>query len=148
MNKSQVSSLKSHVHLIAISGVAMATLAAMLKERGYRVTGSDQGVYPPMSDFLARAGIEVMQGYRAENLSPAPDLVIVGNVVSRTNTEVAALLASPIPYVSFPQALGQFFLEGKRSLVVAGTHGKTTSTALLAWVLEKAGWQPGLFVGG
>jgi UDP-N-acetylmuramate: L-alanyl-gamma-D-glutamyl-meso-diaminopimelate ligase len=148
MNKSQVSSLKSHVHLIAISGVAMATLAAMLKERGYRVTGSDQGVYPPMSDFLARAGIEVMQGYRADNLVPAPDLVIVGNAVSRTNPEVAALLETNIAYLSFPQALAQFFLAGKRPLVVAGTHGKTTSTALLAWVLEKAGRQPGMLVGG
>jgi UDP-N-acetylmuramate: L-alanyl-gamma-D-glutamyl-meso-diaminopimelate ligase len=126
----------------------MAALAAMLKERGYRVTGSDHNVYPPMSGFLAQAGIDVMQGYRAENLSPAPDLVIVGNVVSRANPEVTALLETHIPYVSFPQALGQFFLEGKRSLVVAGTHGKTTSTALLAWVLEKAGRQPGLFVGG
>ena len=126
----------------------MATFAAMLKERGYRVTGSDQGVYPPMSDFLAQAGIEVMQGYRAEHLSPAPDLVIVGNAVSRTNPEVAALLESRIPYQSFPQALGNLFLEGKRSLVVAGTHGKTTSTALLGWVLEKAGRQPSLLVGG
>jgi len=138
----------SHIHLIAIAGVAMATLAAMLKEQGYRVTGSDQGVYPPMSDFLARAGIEVIQGYRAENLMPAPDLVVVGNAVSRTNPEVAALLQTTIPYISFPQALAQFFLDGKRSLVVAGTHGKTTSTALLAWVLEKAGRQPSMLVGG
>src|SRR5215470_10715036 len=138
----------NHVHLIAVAGVGMAALAAMLKERGYHVTGSDQNVYPPMSDFLAQAGISVMQGYRAENLKPAPDLVIVGNAVSRTNPEVAALLETSIPYVSFPEALGQFFLEGKRSLVVAGTHGKTTSTAMLAWVLEKAGRQPGLFVGG
>jgi UDP-N-acetylmuramate: L-alanyl-gamma-D-glutamyl-meso-diaminopimelate ligase len=134
--------------LIAVAGVGMAALAAMLKEHGYRITGSDQSVYPPMSDFLAQAGIGVMQGYRAENLSPAPDLVIVGNAVSRANPEVAALLAANIPYISFPQALGQFFLEGKRPLVVAGTHGKTTSTAMLAWVLEKAGRQPGLFVGG
>ncbi len=138
----------SHIHVIAVGGVAMATFAAMLKERGYRVTGSDQGVYPPMSDFLARAGIEVMQGYRPENLTPAPDLVIVGNAVSRTNPEVAALLESQIPYQSFPQALGDLFLEGKRSLVVAGTHGKTTSTSLLGWVLEKAGRQPSLLVGG
>jgi UDP-N-acetylmuramate: L-alanyl-gamma-D-glutamyl-meso-diaminopimelate ligase len=137
-----------HVHLIAVGGVAMATLAAMLKERGYRVTGSDQGVYPPMSDFLAQAGIAVMQGYRAENLAPAPDLVIVGNAISRTNPEAAALLQTNIPYLSFPQALAQFFLTGKRSLVVAGTHGKTTSTALLAWVLEQAGRQPGMLVGG
>jgi len=138
----------SHIHIIAVGGVAMATFAAMLKERGYRVTGSDQGVYPPMSDFLARAGIEVIQDYRAENLSPAPDLVIVGNAVSRTNPEVVALLDSRIPYQSFPQALGNLFLEGKRSLVVAGTHGKTTSTALLGWVLEQAGRQPSLLVGG
>lgn len=138
----------AYIHLIAVAGVGMAALAAMLKERGYRVTGSDQSVYPPMSDFLAQTGIGVMQGYRAENLSPAPDLVIVGNAVSRTNPEVMALLETNIPYVSFPQAVGQFFLEGKRSLVVAGTHGKTTSTAMLAWVLEQAGRQPGLFVGG
>ncbi len=138
----------AHIHLIAVAGVGMATLAAMLKERGYRVTGSDQGVYPPMSDFLAQARIDVMQGYRPENLSPAPDLVVVGNAVSRTNPEVQALLATQIPYVSFPQAIAQFFLTNKRSLVVAGTHGKTTTTALLAWVLEKAGLQPGFLVGG
>jgi UDP-N-acetylmuramate: L-alanyl-gamma-D-glutamyl-meso-diaminopimelate ligase len=138
----------SHIHVIAVGGVAMATFAAMLKERGYRVTGSDQGVYPPMSDFLAQAGIEVMQGYRPENLSPAPSLVIVGNAVSRTNPEVAALLESRLPYQSFPQALGDLFLNGKRPLVVAGTHGKTTSTSLLGWVLEKAGRQPSLLVGG
>src|SRR5262245_37033149 len=138
----------NHIHLIAVGGVAMATLAAMLKERGYRVTGSDQGVYPPMSDFLARAGIEVLQGYRTDSLVPAPDLVIVGNVVSRTNPEVAALLETTIPYLSFPQALAQFFLAGKRPLVVAGTHGKTTSATLLAWVLAKAGRQPGMLVGG
>jgi UDP-N-acetylmuramate: L-alanyl-gamma-D-glutamyl-meso-diaminopimelate ligase len=137
-----------HIHLIAIAGVGMATLAAMLKERGYRVTGSDQGVYPPMSDFLVQTGILVMQGYRAENLVPAPDLVIVGNAVSRTNPEVVALLHSGIPYLSFPQALGQFFLDGKYPLVVAGTHGKTTSAALLAWVLAQAGRQPSLLVGG
>src|SRR6266571_7769173 len=95
-----------HIHLIAIAGVGMAALAAMLKERGYQVTGSDQGVYPPISDFLAQAGIPVMQGYRAENLVPAPDLVIVGNAVSRTNPEDAALLQTSIPYLSFPQALG------------------------------------------
>src|SRR5688572_10227896 len=90
--KSQILTVGSHIHIIAVGGVAMATFAAMLKERGYRVTGSDQGVYPPMSDFLARAGIEVIQGYRSENLTPAPALVIVGNAVSRTNPEVAALL--------------------------------------------------------
>jgi UDP-N-acetylmuramate: L-alanyl-gamma-D-glutamyl-meso-diaminopimelate ligase len=138
----------AHIHLIAVAGVGMATLAAMLKERGYRVTGSDQGVYPPMSDFLTQARIPVRHGYRPENLDPKPDLVIVGNAVSRTNPEVMALLQTDIPYLSFPQALEYFFLDGKRPLVVAGTHGKTTSTALLAWVLERAGRQPSLLVGG
>jgi UDP-N-acetylmuramate: L-alanyl-gamma-D-glutamyl-meso-diaminopimelate ligase len=138
----------AHIHVIAVGGVAMATFAAMLKEHGFQVSGSDQGVYPPMSDFLARAGITVMQGYRAENLSPAPDLVVVGNAVSRTNPEVTALLASRIPYISFPQALGELFLPGKRSLVIAGTHGKTTSTALLGWALEKAACQPSVLLGG
>ena len=137
-----------HIHCIAIAGVGMATLAAMLKERGYRVTGSDRKIYPPMSDFLAHADIPVIQGYQGENLSPAPDLVVVGNAVSRTNPEVAALLDTNIPYISFPQAVGAFFLADKRPLVVAGTHGKTTSTALLAWVLAQAGQSPGLLVGG
>ena len=137
-----------HVHCIAVAGVGMATLAAMLKERGYRVTGSDRASYPPMRDFLAAAGIPVMEGYRAENLDPRPDLVVVGNAVSRTNPEVAALLATDVPYVSFPQAVASAFLAGKRSLVVAGTHGKTTSTALLAWVLERAGRSPGMLTGG
>lgn len=137
-----------HIHCIAVAGVGMATLAAMLKERGYRVTGSDREIYPPMSDFLAHAAIPVIQGYQEENLSPAPDLVVVGNAVSRTNPEVAALLDTNIPYISFPQAVGAFFLADKRPLVVAGTHGKTTSTALLAWVLAQADRSPGLLVGG
>ena len=137
-----------HIHCIAIAGVGMATLAAMLKARGYRVTGSDRGIYPPMSDFLAQAGIPVIQGYQGENLTPEPDLVVVGNAVSRTNPEVETLLATTLPYVSFPQAVGEFFLADKRPLVVAGTHGKTTSTALLSWVLEQAGRSPGLLVGG
>ena len=102
-----------HIHCIAIAGVGMATLAAMLKARGYQVTGSDRGIYPPMSDFLAQADIPVIQGYQGENLSPEPDLVVVGNAVSRTNPEVVSLLASTIPYVSFPQAVGEFFLAGK-----------------------------------
>ncbi len=138
----------AHIHLIAVAGVGMATLAAMLKERGYRVTGSDHGVYPPMSDFLAQAGIAVRLGYHASNLDPAPDLVVVGNAVSRTNPEVHRLLETQIPYLSFPQALAEFFLADKQSLVVAGTHGKTTTTALLAWVLERAGLQPSFLLGG
>ncbi len=136
------------IHLIAICGVAMSALAGMLKQRGYEVSGSDENMYPPMSTLLERLGIAVRIGFRAEHLADRPDLVIVGNKVSRTNPEVAALLASGLPYVSFPQALAELFIAGRQSLVVAGTHGKTTSTAMLAWVLEQAGRDPGMLVGG
>lgn len=136
------------VHLIAICGVGMTALAGMLKERGYQVTGSDENVYPPMSTVLERLGLTIRPGFRRENVADRPDLVIVGNKVSRTNPEVEAVLASGLPYVSFPQALAELFLVDRRSIVVAGTHGKTTSTALLAWVLECAGRDPSLMVGG
>jgi hypothetical protein len=135
------------VRLVAIAGVGMTALAGMLQQRGYRVTGSDETLYPPMSLVVERLGIPLFTGYRPENLAPPPDLVIVGNKVSRDNPEVQGLLASGIPYLSLPEALAQFFIAGHRSLVVAGTHGKTTSTAMLAWVLEQAG-DPGLMVGG
>ncbi len=136
------------IHLIAICGVAMSALAAMLKQRGYAVSGSDENVYPPISTLLERLGIAVSPGFRAEHLANRPDLVIVGNKVSRSNPEVEALLASGIPYVSLPQALAELFIGDRRSVVVAGTHGKTTSTAWLAWVLERAGRDPSLMVGG
>lgn len=137
-----------HVHLVAIAGVAMAALAGMLKQRGLRVTGSDEKIYPPMSTLLERLGIPVLEGYRAEHLTPRPDLVVIGNKVSRPNPEVQAVLAAGLPYLSLPEALGEIFIADRRSLVVAGTHGKTTSTAMLAWVLEAAGRDPGLMVGG
>src|SRR6202158_954696 len=136
------------VHLIAICGVGMSALAGMLKARGYEVTGSDENVYPPISTLLERLGISLRQGFRAEHLADRPDLVVVGNKVSRTNPEVEALLASGLPYVSLPQALAELFIADRRSVVVAGTHGKTTSTALLAWVLEQAGRDPSMMVGG
>jgi len=136
------------VHLIAICGVAMSALAGMLKQRGYEVSGSDENVYPPISTLLERLGIQIRQRFRADNLTPPPDVVVVGNKVSRTNPEVEALLASELPYVSLPQALAELFLADRRSIVVAGTHGKTTSTAMLAWVLEQAGRDPSLMVGG
>jgi UDP-N-acetylmuramate: L-alanyl-gamma-D-glutamyl-meso-diaminopimelate ligase len=136
------------IHLIAISGVAMTSLAGMLKSRGFEVSGSDQNVYPPASTLLERLGIDVRLGYRPENLEPPPDLVVVGNAISRTNPEAAALLERGIPYVSMPEAIRQLFLPGKRSLVVAGTHGKTTSTTMLAWTLAAAGRDPSLMVGG
>jgi len=137
-----------HVHLVAVGGVAMAALAGMLQQRGLRVTGSDEAVYPPMSTLLARLGITVLEGHGPQNLLPRPDLVIIGNKVSRDNAEVQAVLAAGLPYLSLPEALGAFFIAGRQSLVVAGTHGKTTSTAMLAWVLECAGRDPSLMVGG
>ncbi len=146
-----VSSLPSPlrtIHIMGVGGTAMAALASMLVDAGYTVTGSDTAVYPPMSDVLARLGIRVMQGYKAENLAHRPDLVVVGNVIRPTYEEAEALLASDLPYVSFPALLGMLFLERHRSLVVAGTHGKTTTTALAAWLLESAGRDPGYLIGG
>ena len=136
------------VHLIAVCGTGMGSLAGMLAASGFEVTGSDQAIYPPMSGQLERWGIRVMQGYRAENLAPPPDLVVVGNAMSRGNPEVEALLASGIPYLSMPEALRLFFLKGKHPLVVTGTHGKTTTTAIAARVLLEAGRDPSLLVGG
>jgi len=126
----------------------MASLAGLLQSQGYRVTGSDQSIYPPMSDYLADLGIEVLPGYSEEHLRERPQLVVVGNAVSRNNPEVQVLLRLGIPYISFPQALGRFLIGSKKSVVVAGTHGKTTTTALMAWVLTRAGWDPSFFIGG
>ena len=136
------------VHLIAICGVAMAALAGMLKQRGYEVSGSDENVYPPMSEVLARLGIPIRSGFRAENLADRPDLVVVGNKVSRNNPEVEALLASGIPYASMPEVIEELFLRDRLSVVIAGTHGKTTSTAMMAVVLDHAGRRPSVLVGG
>ncbi len=139
----------NHIHIMGIGGTAMAALAGMLVDAGYTVTGSDGGiVYPPMSDYLSSIGIEPKVGYTADNLSPRPDLVVVGNVVRAVYEEAVALLDSDIPYMSFPALLGAQFLEGLRSIVVAGTHGKTTTTALGAWVLTAAGRDPGFLIGG
>lgn len=137
-----------HIHLIAICGTAMGTLAGMLKAKGFQVSGSDENVYPPMSTQLQKWGIEIQKGFKPENLNPKPDLVVVGNAVSKTNPEVIALLESGIEYLSLPQTLARFFLEGKKSLVVAGTHGKTTTTSLLAWVLYDCKLDPSFLVGG
>ncbi|MDP3937272.1 MAG: UDP-N-acetylmuramate--L-alanine ligase [Deltaproteobacteria bacterium] len=136
------------VHLIAVAGTGMGALACMLAASGRAVTGSDQAVYPPMSNQLERAGIRIMEGYRLENLSHRPDLVVVGNAMSRGNPEIEALLESGIPYVSMPEALRLYFFAGKHPVVVAGTHGKTTTTSLAASVLAHAGRDPSLLVGG
>jgi UDP-N-acetylmuramate: L-alanyl-gamma-D-glutamyl-meso-diaminopimelate ligase len=138
-----------HIHLMGICGTAMAALAGMLKDSGYVVTGSDEKVYPPMSGLLARAGISVMQGYRAENLEPRPDLVVVGNVIRAVYPEAQQLARLGLPYLSMPQALGHFFFSKNiKPLVVAGTHGKTTTSSLLASVLHQAGRSPSCFIGG
>jgi len=138
----------AHIHLIAVCGVGMAPLAGLLLSQGYRVTGSDQNVYPPMSTYLAELGVNALMGYKAEHLSDKPDLVVVGNVVSRNNPEVEEMLRLGIPYISFPQALGKFLIGSKRSVVITGTHGKTTTAALMAWVLDRAGYDPSFFIGG
>jgi UDP-N-acetylmuramate: L-alanyl-gamma-D-glutamyl-meso-diaminopimelate ligase len=137
-----------NIYLIAICGTGMAALAGLLKKVGYSVTGSDTNIYPPMSILLNDAGIEIFPGYKKENIFKDIDLVIVGNAVSKTNEEVQAVIEAGIPYTSFPSALSQFFLEGKKSLVVTGTHGKTTTTSLLSWVLESSHRKPGFMVGG
>jgi UDP-N-acetylmuramate: L-alanyl-gamma-D-glutamyl-meso-diaminopimelate ligase len=138
-----------HIHFVAICGVGMAPMAVMLRDAGYHVTGSDIAAYPPMGDMLREAGIPVTLGFDAKNLEPRPDLVVIGNAVTRSNVEAQAVEALGIEKTSFPAALGRFFL-GKvgRSLVVAGTHGKTTTTGMLAHCLAVAGTDPGYLVGG
>ena len=137
-----------HIHLIGICGTAMASLAGMLRGRGFRVSGSDAAAYPPMSDFLASLGIPVAQPFAAENLQPAPDLVVVGNAISRGNVELEYVLDQRFLFSSMPQILHDQFLRGKEVLVVAGTHGKTTTTSLLAWIFHTAGLQPSFLIGG
>jgi len=137
-----------HIHLIAICGTAMGSLAVMLKAQGHRVTGSDENVYPPMSNLLLEQKIPVFKGYSAANLEPEPDLVVIGNAVSRGNPEAEAVLERKIKYASMPEILKSFFLWDRSPIVVAGTHGKTTTTAMLAWVLTEAGLDPSYIIGG
>jgi UDP-N-acetylmuramate: L-alanyl-gamma-D-glutamyl-meso-diaminopimelate ligase len=137
-----------HLHILGICGTFMGSLALLASELGHRVSGSDANVYPPMSTQLAEAGIALMEGYRAENLEPSPDLVIVGNALSRGNPEVEALLDSGLPYVSGPQWLAEHVLPGRQVVAVAGTHGKTTTASMTAWLLEAAGLCPGFLIGG
>jgi UDP-N-acetylmuramate: L-alanyl-gamma-D-glutamyl-meso-diaminopimelate ligase len=137
-----------HIHLIGICGTAMASLAGMLKERGHRVTGSDAAAYPPMSDFLRDLGIPVAQPFDPKNLEPKPALVVVGNAISRGNVELEHVLDQRISFCSLPQLLHDEFLRGKEVLVVAGTHGKTTTTSMLAWIFDSAGFDPSFLIGG
>src|SRR6266849_4354576 len=137
-----------HIHLIGICGTAMASLAGMLKQRGFRVTGSDAAAYPPMSTFLESLDIPLAQPFAESNLKPRPDLVVVGNAISRGNVELEHVLDERIPFCSLPQILHDEFLVGKEVLVVAGTHGKTTTTSMLAWMFETAGLRPSFLIGG
>ena len=137
-----------HIHMIGIGGSAMAPLAGMLRERGHRVTGSDAGVYPPGSTLLESLGIPFSAKFDVANLTPAPDLVVVGNAISRGNVEVEEMLDRKLKYHSLPEILEEEFLPGKHSIVVSGTHGKTTTTAMLAWIFQVAGKKPNFLVGG
>jgi len=136
-----------HIHLIACCGTGMGSLAGMLKASGYQVTGSDEHIYPPMSTQLEGWGIPIYEGFNTEHLQPRPDLVVVGNAVSRDNPEAAAVRQAGIPALSLPQALAYFLIQARHAVVVAGTHGKSTTTALIAWLLAHAGYDPSVFVG-
>jgi len=137
-----------HVHLLGIGGAAMAPVAGMLAERGFHVTGSDANVYPPASTLLRSLGIHWNEGYRQGNLQPVPDLAVIGNAISRGNPELEHILDEKIPYCSMPQLLEEYFLPGHECLVVAGTHGKTTTTAMLAWIFHTDGRRPDFLIGG
>src|SRR2546426_6856452 len=137
-----------HIHVIGIGGSAMAPLAGMLRESGFRVTGSDSGLYPPASTLLEGLGIPFFPSFDAAHLDPAPDLVVVGNIIARGNPELEEVLDRRIPYRSLPEILEEFFLPGRHSIVVGGTHGKTTATAMLAWIFHAAGKRPNFLVGG
>jgi UDP-N-acetylmuramate: L-alanyl-gamma-D-glutamyl-meso-diaminopimelate ligase len=139
---------KRHYHLIGIAGTAMGSLAGLLRAAGHRVTGSDENVYPPMSDQLSALGIEYAQGFSPDNLEPAPDVVVVGNAISRGNVELEAVLNRKLYYTSAAVVIKEEFIRGHHSVAIAGTHGKTTTTSLVAWALECAGFNPSFLIGG
>ncbi|MEW8028601.1 MAG: UDP-N-acetylmuramate:L-alanyl-gamma-D-glutamyl-meso-diaminopimelate ligase [Candidatus Thiodiazotropha sp.] len=137
-----------HIHILGICGTFMGGIALLARALGHRVSGSDANVYPPMSTQLEQAGIDLMEGFEADHLQPAPDMVVVGNAMSRGNPAVEAMLNRGLPYTSGPQWLAEHVLQGRWVLAVAGTHGKTSTASLLAWILEQAGLQPGFLIGG
>ena len=136
------------IHLIAVCGTGMGALACMLKDLGYAVTGSDANVYPPMSTFLRGKGVSIFEGFNAQNLTSEPDLVVVGNAVRRDNPEARAMRDMGLNFCSMPQALNHFVVAGKKALLVTGTHGKTTTSSMLAWILFTAGLDPSFMIGG
>ena len=139
---------RKHFHLIGICGTAMASLAGMLVAQGHEVTGSDENVYPPMSTELERMGIPIAEGYRPDNVSKRPNIVVVGNAITRGNPELEFVLNDKLPYTSMAAVVKENFIRGRHSVVVAGTHGKTTTTSLMAWAMEKAGAKPSFLIGG
>jgi UDP-N-acetylmuramate: L-alanyl-gamma-D-glutamyl-meso-diaminopimelate ligase len=148
MNKNKIPGTVQTIHLIAVCGTGMGALACMLRDLGYAVTGSDQKIYPPMSYFLDQKGIKMNDGFREKNISYGPDLVIVGNAVSKDNPEVQAMHRRGLNFCSMPQALNRFAADGKKTLLVSGTHGKTTTASILAWLLYEAGYDPTFMIGG
>jgi len=148
LSKNRISENVKNIHLIAICGTGMGALGSILKDLGYKVTGSDQKVYPPMSDFLSSKGIEIAEGFNQNNVSYGPDLVVVGNAVSKDNPEVVRMNQMGLEFCSMPQAFNRFVAAGKKQLVIAGTHGKTTTSSILAWILYEAGLDPSFMIGG
>ncbi len=140
--------LGSHIHLLGICGTAMASLAGLLKERGYKVTGSDLNPYPPMSTQIENLGITIQRPYKIENLMPKPDFVIIGNVIPASNVEAIEVNRLNLPFCSLPQAMGEVIIQDRESFVIAGTHGKTTTTSLMSWVAEICQQKPGFLIGG
>jgi len=138
----------NHIHMLGVGGTGMGSLARLLKQAGYKVSGSDKKLYPPMSDQLAELNIKIYEGFSEKNLEDKPDLVVIGNVITKDNIEAQQVLKREIPYISMPQALSKFFLNSRTPIVVAGTHGKTTTSMLLAWCFFSAGKEPGFFIGG
>ncbi|SDU16626.1 UDP-N-acetylmuramate:L-alanyl-gamma-D-glutamyl-meso-diaminopimelate ligase [Desulfobacula phenolica] len=136
------------IHLIAACGTGMGTLACILKDMGYSISGSDQNVYPPMSDFLADKGVKLFEGYDEANLDHSPDLVVIGNAITRHNVEAQAVLKKGIPYISMPQAVNKFIAKDKKIILVTGTHGKTTTSSIMAHILFEAGMDPSFMIGG
>ena len=139
--------MSSRVHILGICGTFMGGVALLARELGYQVSGSDANVYPPMSTMLRDAGIDIVDGYSPEHLNPAPDLVVIGNALSRGNAAVEYVLNEGIPYISGPQWLGEL-LTNRWVMEISGTHGKTTTSSMLTWILECAGKEPGFLVGG
>lgn len=147
-NQNRIPEHVRKIHLIAVCGTGMGALACMLKSRGFVISGSDQKIYPPMSDFLREQGIHILDGFDAAHVSYGPDLVIVGNAVTRQNPEVKKMMQMGLPFCSMPQALNRFFAEAKKTLLVSGTHGKTTTASILAWMLYKGNLDPSFMIGG